>query len=138
MPPVEVLLPGRSRDRHATMRRVLGRPEHAADGRGLELAGRRKDGSEFPVDISLSSIVTEEGVLATAFVRDISERRFVDDRRAKSEERFESLLESAPDAVVIIDAAGRIVLVNAQTETLFGYPRDELFGHTVEMLLPDR
>lgn len=51
---------------------------------------------------------------------------------------FGALLESAPDAMVIVDSAGRIVLVNSQTENLFGYQRDELLGQTVEVLVPDR
>lgn len=51
---------------------------------------------------------------------------------------FESLLEAAPDAIVIIDQRGEIVLVNAQTEEIFGYRRDELCGQTVEMLVPER
>jgi PAS domain S-box-containing protein len=106
-------------------------------GVGLELAGRRKDGREFPVDISLSAIETQDGLLATAFIRDIGERRVVEDLRVRSEERFASLLESAPDAVVITDSDGKIVLVNAQTEMLFGYARDELFAQPVEVLLPD-
>src|SRR5262249_56020477 len=55
----------------------------------------------------------------------------------RSEQRFASLLESAPDAVVITDSDGRIMLVNAQTESLFGYPRDELLGQDVELLLPE-
>ena len=58
--------------------------------------------------------------------------------RKRVEERFRRLVESAPDAMVIVDAAGRIILVNAQTEECFGYPREELLGQPVEKLIPER
>jgi PAS domain S-box-containing protein len=59
-------------------------------------------------------------------------------RTVKADDRFRALLESAPDAMVIVGSDGRITLVNAQTEKLFGYARDELLGNMVEMLVPER
>jgi PAS domain S-box-containing protein len=60
------------------------------------------------------------------------------DAAADSSSTFEQLLEAAPDAFVGVDESGRIVLVNSQTEALFGYPRGELLGQPVEMLIPER
>jgi len=100
-------------------------------GAGFELHGRRKDGSEFPVEISLSPLETAEGVLISSAIRNITERK-------RAETKFRDLLESAPDAIVIVNEQGRIVLTNAQTEKLFGYPREELLGQPVEILVPHR
>src|SRR5438445_3749232 len=100
-------------------------------GRGLELFGLRKDGTEFPVEISLSPLETEDGMLVSSAIRDITERK-------RAEEKFRALLESAPDAMVIVDERGSIVLVNAQTERLFGYQRGELLGQPAELLIPER
>src|SRR5215470_14002722 len=55
-----------------------------------------------------------------------------------TEDKFRALLEAAPDAMVIVDASGHITLVNGQTEKLFGYKREELLGHPVENLIPER
>jgi protein-histidine pros-kinase len=98
---------------------------------GLDLLGLRRDGSEFPVEISLSPIDTDEGVLIASAIRDISDRK-------RAEQKFRALLESAPDAMVIVDSDGTIVLVNSQTEQLFGYDREELLGKPVEQLVPER
>jgi PAS domain S-box-containing protein len=100
-------------------------------GAGLELHGVRKDGTEFPVEISLSSVQSPTGLLVSAVVRDITDRK-------RAEELFRGLLDSAPDAMVVVNADGRVVLVNSQTEKLFGYRREELLDQPVEVLIPER
>ncbi|MFI1470049.1 PAS domain S-box protein [Streptomyces wuyuanensis] len=130
--PVEILVPHRFRDHHAAHRDgYTDNRQVRPMGAGLELHGLRKDGTEFPVEISLSPLETADGLLVSAAVRDVSERK-------AAEERFRGLLEAAPDAMVIVDDGGTIRLVNAQTEALFGYRRDELLGRPVEILVPHR
>src|SRR5713226_6184154 len=251
--PVEMLVPDAVRDVHPGHRAgYVADPAPRPMGAGLELAGRRRDGSTFPAEISLSAIDTEQGILVSAAVRDVTQQRLaaetaaqlasiiqsshdavigktldqvitswnpgaerlygymaqemigrhiealipVEDRvpeaevlaavtrgerveqyqtrrqrkdgtmvevsltlspiadrsgasvgvatvardvteRQRADDRFRGLMEAAPDAMVCVDADGRIALVNAQTERLFGYGRDELVGRPVEMLVPD-
>jgi protein-histidine pros-kinase len=130
--PVEILLPARYRGGHVAHRsNYFVQPRPRTMGAGLELYGLRKDMVEFPVEISLSPIATEEGTLVMSAIRDISERR-------KAEQKFRGLLESAPDAIVIVNRQGEIVLINSQTEQLFGYDRRDLLGKRMEVLIPQR
>ena len=105
-------------------------------GTGIELTARRKDGSEFPIEIMLSPLRNEEGVLVTAAIRDISVRNAADKHLAQMENRFRGLLEAAPDAMVVVNERGEIVLLNLQAEKQFGYRRDELLGQKVSNIVP--
>jgi len=252
--PVEMLVPDAVRDAHPAHRAAyMADPRPRPMGAGMELAGRRRDGTTFPAEISLSAIDTEEGILVTAAVRDVTQQRLAAEtaaqlasiiqssydavigktldqvitswnpgaerlygytaaemtgqhvevlippeerrrevemvaavargervdpyltrrlrkdgtavkvsltmspitgrsgtvvgvatitrdvtERQRSDDRFRGLMEAAPDGMVCVDRNGRIVLVNAQTERLFGYGRDELIGQPVEILVPDQ
>ncbi len=105
-------------------------------GTGPELSGRRKDGSEFPIEIMLSPLESSEGIMVTAAVRDITERKSTEEQLAQMEGRYRGLLEAAPDAMVVVNASGDIVLLNVQAEKRFGYRRDELVGQNVKNIIP--
>ena len=130
--PIEDLVPERFRPEHPKHRAgYVHDPRRRPMGAGGELFGRRKDGVEFPAEISLSPMEVDGERLAIAAVRDVSARK-------KSEAKFRGLLEAAPDAMIIVSRDGQIVLINSQAERLFGYSRQELLGRPVEDLVPDR
>ena len=106
-------------------------------GTGLELIGRRKDGSNFPIELMLSPLESAEGILVTAAIRDISVRKEAEKHLAQMEGRYRGLLEAAPDAMVVVNQGGEIVLLNVQAENQFGYSRDELVGQKVKNLIPE-
>jgi PAS domain S-box-containing protein len=129
---VETLIPTRFRDRHGADRQSYAdAPRTRPMGLGRDLWGRRSSGEEFPVQISLSPIETDHGTLVTSIIRDVTAQQ-------RAESRFRGLLESAPDGILVVDANGTIVIVNSQLERMFGYPREELLGQKIELLVPER
>jgi rsbT co-antagonist protein RsbR len=129
--PVSVFYPPEDRESGLIERELrTARETGRAEAEGWRV---RKDGTRFWANVVVVPVRDEGGQL-TGYVkatRDVTEQK-------RAENLFRGLLESAPDAMVIVTAEGRIELANRQAERLFGYPRDELLGREVEMLIPGR
>jgi PAS domain S-box-containing protein len=95
----------------------------------LQLTAHRKDGSEFPAEISWTWTGLDDGLIVIAAVRNVSERK-------PDKIRFRGVVEAADDAAVGVDRGGTIATANAEAEVLFGYTRPELIDHSLEMLVP--
>ncbi len=96
-----------------------------------DLVAVRPPHSHVPVEVAFGTATTPDGEFSLVAIVDISER-------LSSEEHLRLVVEGAPNANIVVDAAGRITLVNAQTERLFGYDRAELLGSPVDVLVPER
>ena len=127
---IEMLIPVGDRDREAEVVAAVARGGRVDQ---YETRRRRKDGTTAEVSLTMSPITDRTGTIigVATVARDVSERQ-------RADARFRGLMEAAPDAMVCVDRDGRIVLVNAQTERLFGYGRDKLVGRPVEILVPEQ
>ena len=138
--PLDKLIPERSREAHrahiegfgasgATSRRM---------GNRTVLLALRADGTEFPIEASISQHTEDNRTLFTVILRDITERVRAEDLLARSETRLRGILDSAMDAIVTIDANQQIVLFNDAAEAMFGCPREEAIGALLECFIPER
>ncbi len=149
---VEMLVPERYRRQHHHHREnFAGTPKTRRMGADLDLYGRRRDGSEFPVEISLSPISTEKGVFVLSAIRDISDRkRIAEELRRANEELHErtaeqlgeyrsklaSIIDSSEDAILSKGLDGTITSWNRGAERIYGYAPEEVVGKHISLLIP--
>ena len=132
--PLSILMPPMFRPMHdAGIKRVAegGRAASKLIGQTVEVVGLRKDGREFPLELSLAMWESAGERFFSGIIRDISERK-------KAEEKLKAVLETAPDPIVEVGPDGNIQFANARTDKLFGYDRELIIGRAVEELFAER
>jgi len=130
--PIELLVPDDVRGHHPANRdKFFGDPHVRELASGLQLRCRRKDGSELPVEVSLSPLHTEEGMQALGIVRDVTERKRAEDALSEAEERSRLLLESAGEGIFGVDRNGVTTFVNPAALHLLGLEASDLLGKRV-------
>ena len=134
---VEVLIPGRFRGSHEAHRQSFMQERKARPmGTGLELFGRKRDGSEFPIEISLSPLMLGQNTYVSAALRDVSDRKETERRIRRIQEHLLSAVENIQGAFAIFDAEDRLVLCNSQCRLLFSLDSHEgVVGKTYEELV---
>ena len=131
--PVETLLPHRLRDVHVSHREgYRDDPRTRPMGIGLQLYGMRKSGTEFPVDISLSPLPTDDGILLTAAIRDMTDRLRAEEVR----DRLAAIVEFSDDAIIGKAIDGTILSWNRGAHRIYGYTADEAVGQSIALLMP--
>ena len=131
---VEILVPERLRTTHRRHRSgFVDDPRPRAMGAGLRLSGRRRDGSEFPVDISLAALRLTDGVSTVASIRDVSDRAEIEAARAQ----LAAIVEGSSDAIFALSVDGTITSWNPGAERTLGYDADAVVGRHVSTIFVD-
>lgn len=150
--PVEMLVPAARRERHSQHREhYREKPAVRRMGAELELRGRRKDGTEFPVEISLSPVPSDQGLLVLSAIRDVTDRKRMEEQLKKAHEllaaskdreiadyrnRLALIVDSSQDAIIGKDLDGTITHWNKGAEHIYGYAAEEVVGKPISLLAP--
>jgi len=134
---VSMLMPSPYHEEHdGYLQRYLTSGEARIIGIGREVMGRRRDGSAFPLHLSVGEMTIGGERKFTGILHDLSARAALETRVGASEARWHSIVQSAVDGIVVIDAHGRVEAFNPAAERLFGYAEKDLLGQNVHMLMP--
>jgi two-component system sensor kinase FixL len=134
---VNMLMPSPDRERHdGYLANYLRTGERKIIGIGREVVGRRQDGSTFPMELSVAEVKQGSDHVFVGMVRDITARKRAEDDLLEREARLRSILETAADAIVVIDENGIVETMSASASRLFGYETNEVVGRNVRMLMP--
>ena len=136
---VESLVPGRLRGQHRLHRgEYASHPQVRPMGAGLELFAQHSDGSEIPVDVSLSPLNTDHGEFVLLAIRDVTDRRRASEGLRKSEREYRALFENANDSIMIFDLEGEVILdANPKACEIYGFTREELVGMSLKSITVD-
>ena len=106
-------------------------------GKGREVVGLKKDGTKFPFLLSISEVRLQDKLIFTGIVHDISELKKAEQALRESENKINAIIQAAVDGIITIDTRGMIEMVNPAAARLFGYDPEELFGRSINMLMPE-
>jgi adenylate cyclase len=133
-----IIIPDRYHDAHlAGIERVRSGGEHHVIGSTVELAGVRSDGTEFPLELSLATWVSDGDTYFAGILRDVSERAELMAALSASEARLQAVLGSATDAIIVADVQRNVVMWNPGATEMFGYKPDEIVGRPVDVIMPE-
>jgi PAS domain S-box-containing protein len=134
---VKMLMPAPYRDEHDGYIGNYRRTRQAKIiGSGREVVGRRKDGSAFPMDLSVGEATQDGYSIFVGIIHDLTERKRTEQELRDTATRLKAVVDTAVDAVILIDAQGIVQMFNPACERLFGYRADEVIGNNVKMLMP--